>query len=103
MSNDRSGTTRDPVPPGGRVHWVLLAWSSHLPPSAVSHVGDVRFRRVCTALSAVDLKAEGRRFDPAPDHTPSLICGNATWRNRMNRSLAVHAVMNTAVRDGAVM
>jgi hypothetical protein len=30
---------------GGRTVWVLLAWMLHLPPSAVSLVGDVRFRR----------------------------------------------------------
>jgi hypothetical protein len=27
------------------VYWTLLAWILHLPPSAVSLAGDVRFRR----------------------------------------------------------
>jgi hypothetical protein len=33
------------VLPGGRVYRVLLAWTLHLPPSAVPLVSDVRFRR----------------------------------------------------------
>lgn len=31
------------VMPGGWVYWVLLALTLHIPPSAVSLVGDVRF------------------------------------------------------------
>jgi len=36
-------------------------------------------------------KPEGRRFDPAPDHTSSLICGNATLRNRVRRPPDAHS------------
>jgi hypothetical protein len=33
------------------VYWVLLAWILHLPPSAVSLVGDVRFCRSAQRLA----------------------------------------------------
>jgi hypothetical protein len=36
-------------------------------------------------------EAEGRPFDPVPDHIVSLICGNATCRNRVRRPLDVHS------------
>ena len=51
---------------------ILLAWMLHLPPSAVSLVSDVRFCRSAQRLARLTRKAEGRRFDPAPDHHPEV-------------------------------
>ena len=39
------------VLPGGRVHRALLAWTLHLPPSAVPLVSDYRFRRSAQRLA----------------------------------------------------
>ena len=50
-------------------------------------------------LGAVDLTslAEGRQFDPVPDHIAPLICGNVTWRNRVRRPLDAHSASRASL------
>ena len=48
-----SGRVAVAVMPGRRLYWVLLASILHLPPSAVSLVGDVRFRRSAQWLACL--------------------------------------------------